>query len=372
MSHESTASDAGLRVVLSVCACLVLWTGCDSGSRPESTDGLSAKFSKLSEGTRVVFGSCLDQRRPSPILAVMAEAAPDVFVMLGDNVYADTRDPEELRRVYATARENRGLVRLQRRVSTWLATWDDHDYGENDAGREFPIKAQAQSAFLDFLEVPSDSPRRERAGVYHAEIIGTAPRRVQFIMLDTRYHRSSLQPADARLAGKGPYTPDPSPEATMLGDEQWAWLAEQLRQPAEVRVIASSVQFVSQGHGWECWGNLPRERARLVGLVRETGAKGVVMISGDRHHGELSRLAPGEGGLGYPLYDLTSSSLNRGRGRVEEPNPSRLGAAHGEPNFGVIDIEWAAPAVTVRLELRGESGSVMERLELSLMDLTPE
>ena len=47
-----------------------------------------------------------------------------------------------------------------------LATWDDHDYGENDAGSEYPLKETSKQIFLDFFGVAKDSPRRERDGVY--------------------------------------------------------------------------------------------------------------------------------------------------------------------------------------------------------------
>ena len=48
-------------------------------------------------------------------------------------------------------------------------------------------------------------------------------------------------------------------------------------------------------------------RERLLSLLRDTRAAGVVVLSGDRHYAELSVL---EGSpLGYPLYDLTSSTI---------------------------------------------------------------
>ncbi|MGE3166879.1 MAG: alkaline phosphatase D family protein [Planctomycetota bacterium] len=336
-----------------------------------AVQGPEVSAERAADGLRIAFGSCLDQNRPAPVLAALLASRPDVLVLLGDNVYADTEDDAALRSTYAQQLARPEFARLLTETPRWFATWDDHDYGANDAGAEFPAKLKSQHAFLDFLQVAAESPRRQRAGVYHAEVVGDEPRRVQFILLDTRFHRSSLALAEQRESGHGPYRPSDSAAATMLGAAQWAWLVEQLRVPAEVRIIASSVQFVSDRHGWECWGNLPRERDRFLGAIREAGACGVIVISGDRHHGEVSRLDANESGLGYPLYDVTSSSLNRGRGRVEEFNPHRLGDPYGEPNYGAIEISWLPAGARVTLELRAEEGRVVERHELRLQELSP-
>ncbi|XP_065869519.1 uncharacterized protein [Euphorbia lathyris] len=47
-----------------------------------------------------------------------------------------------------------------------IGTWDDHDYGLNDAGKEFEGKVTNQRLLLDFLDEPQDSPRRKQEGVY--------------------------------------------------------------------------------------------------------------------------------------------------------------------------------------------------------------
>ena len=95
----------------------------------------------------------------------------------------------------------------------------------------------------------------------------------------------------------------------MLGEPQWKLLEEQLRTPADLRIIASSIQVVSQEHDSEKWMNLPHERERLYRLIRDTRASGVLFVSGDVHRGEISAM---DGGVGYPLYDLTASGLSEG------------------------------------------------------------
>jgi alkaline phosphatase D len=170
---------------------------------------------------------------------------------------------DSLVHAYGQAAKIQDLATLRATVPH-LATWDDHDYGKNDAGADFAGKVQAQQLFLQFWDVPPGDPRAGREGVYHAETFGPEGQRVQVILLDTRYFRSPLRPTDQRDApGKERYLPDDDPAKTMLGDTQWAWLAERLREPAELRVIVSSIQVLAEGHGWERWGNLPRERQRL-------------------------------------------------------------------------------------------------------------
>jgi alkaline phosphatase D len=170
------------------------------------------------------------------------------------------------------------------------------------------------------------------------------------ILLDTRWFRSPL------LGEKQHYRPNPDPAATLLGDAQWAWLTEQLRKPAEVRVLASSIQVVADEHGFEKWANFPAERARLLRAIAEAGAAGVVVVSGDRHRGELSLLA--ESPVGYPLFDLTASSLNLPIVR-DEANRHRLGPLVTVANFGLVEIDWNPPAPSLTLRLVDEAGATV-------------
>ena len=115
--------------------------------------------------------------------------------------------------------------------------------------------------------------------MYDARTFGPPSMRVQVILLDTRFFRSPLKPTDERGApGKERYLPDDDPAKTMLGDAQWAWLAERLREPAALRLIVSSIQVLAEGHGWERWSNLPKERQRLFDLIRDTGARSVLFL----------------------------------------------------------------------------------------------
>lgn len=272
----------------------------------------------------------------------------------------------ELRAAYGKAANELGQRRLRAEVPV-LATWDDHDYGRNDGGADFPYKHEAKALFLDHWGIAADDPRRSREGIYHAVTLGPEGQRVQVILLDTRTFRSPLLPTDQRDApGKEHYLPDPDPAKTMLGEAQWAWLGKRLRDPAELRLIVSSIQVVAQGHGWERWGNLPRERRRLFELIAETGASGVILLSGDRHTGALYRLAEG---VPYPLHEITSSGLNMVWTENREPGPLRLGPVYGGENFGTIDVDWRRDEVT--LAVRNLAGQIVRHVIIPFDALRP-
>ena len=323
--------------------------------------------------TRVAFGSCAHQDAPQPIWDAVLAYKPDVFLFTGDNVYGNQRDgkavtaeevPATLGAAYAKVLNIPGFKAL-RATTPILATWDDNDYGTNDAGADFPLRREVQKQFVDFWDLPTDDPRRTRDAVYHAQVFGTGRQRIQIIVLDTRFFRSPLKPSDQRGApGKERYIPDDDPAKTMLGDVQWAWLAERFREPAEVRIVVSSVQLVAEGHGWERWGNFPRERQRFYDLVRDTGAEGVVVVSGDRHIGAIYRQ---DAGAPYPIYDITSSGLNVFYAAAKEDGPNRLGPLFGQANFGTVDIDWWSGEL--RLAVRDVAGQVVRSHAVALTEL---
>ncbi|MBM4232368.1 MAG: alkaline phosphatase family protein [Gammaproteobacteria bacterium] len=325
---------------------------------------------------RIVFGSCLDEEKTPPRWQTLLDRDPQLFMMLGDNVYADSvgvsdvgPDLVEMRRAYAALDAQAGFRDLRSKVPL-LAVWDDHDYGLNDGGEENPIKVEAKSIFADFFDVSADDPMRLREGIYRAGIYGPTGHRVQIILLDTRYFRSPLKPTDQRNApGKQRFVPDDDPKKTILGEAQWQWLEEQLRQPAELRFIVSSIQVIAEGHGWEGWRMMPLERTRLTRLINETKANGVIFLSGDRHRAAAYRRVEG---TPYPFYELTSSSLNSGiESRQPEIDPQRLGGGlYAGENFGMVQIDWELGVVSLDI-LSLSAGRRVRGVTLAIAELRP-
>src|SRR5262245_35900925 len=94
--------------------------------------------------TRIAFGSCVDQDKPCPIFDTIAAAKPDLLVLLGDNMHADLDKkvqvtPDVIRAKYADISRVPGFVKLKA-MCPMVGTWDDHDYGKNDAGVEWEHK----------------------------------------------------------------------------------------------------------------------------------------------------------------------------------------------------------------------------------------
>ncbi len=367
---------------LALASCQALSPGAASPARGDMTrvfsvseganSGLQQRAAAMNL-TRIAFGSCADQERPQPIWEAILAYEPQLFIFAGDNVYGDQRGgryvPENqlidsLTEAYQNATAIPGLIKLRNSVP-YLATWDDHDYGKNDAGLELPHKKISQQLFLDFWAVPKSDPRHTREGIYSAQLFGAPGKRVQVILLDTRYFRSPLNTVAVRLPGVGPYLPDSDTRKTMLGETQWAWLREQLKQPAELRLLVTSIQALAQGHGWETWANFPHERQRLFDLVRETRARGVVLLSGDRHIAALYREPAG---TAYPLVEVTSSGLTKSFANNREPGANRLGDTYGQPNFGALDIDWLNG--TLDLTIRAVNGEVVRQLKLQLDELS--
>jgi alkaline phosphatase D len=328
---------------------------------------------------RICFGSCADAAKPQPIWDAVLARKCDLFVFLGDNIYADTRDMAVLRAKYAELAAQPGFARL--RAGTPLAAiWDDHDYGENDAGGEYPFKEESRRIFLDFWNEPAGSPRRGRDGLYASYLFGPPGRRVQLILPDLRYNRTPLTSAEwadmdfdtrakARMAAglpvPGPYARNPDPQATMLGERQWRWLERQLEVPAEVRLFGSSLQVLADSTGWESWINFARDHQRLIDLIRRKHANGIVFLSGDIHYAELSKL---DVNVPYTLWDLTSSGLTE-EWKVPTPNANRVGEVLPEANFGFIDIDWQARATRLTLGIVDASGRTRMSWDLDLASL---
>ena len=346
-----------------------------------STFGDVSAFPSLPEGVvnRIAFGSCAKQWQHQTIWSAVLAAKPDLWLFLGDNIYGDTDGKTAwlVSKEQMTGEWNRLADKPEfqkaRAQIPMMATWDNHDYGSHAGGAEFSVKEESKEVFLTFWKEPKDSPRWKRSGIYDAKIFGPEGKRVQVILLDTKYNRSPFKPdplpKEERLkAGKvGGYIPDTDPAKTHLGEEQWAWLEEQLLKPAEIRLIASSTQVIPNEKGMDEWGNFPHERQKLFDIVKKTGADGVILLSGNVHFGELSRSVEGP----YKLYELTSSGMTHiNESYAKAPNKYRLFGPIIENNFGLVAIDWKSlPSPVISLSIANQMGEFSSTHKLLLSEL---
>lgn len=288
--------------------------------------------------TKIAFGSCASQNKEQPILKVAAGEKPDLFIYLGDNIYGDTENMKKMAKKYNKLCAKPEFQELQQ-TCPLLATWDDHDYGVNDGGIEYPKKEESKELFLSFWGESKNSSRRKHKGIYTSYLFGKGAQIVQIILLDTRTFRSPLLATDKNdPEQRNSYRPNLSETTTLLGEEQWAWLAKQFEKPAVIRIIASSTQFGIEYNGFEAWANFPVEQQKMLRLIKNKRANGVCFISGDVHYAEVSKITEN---AAYPVYDFTSSGITQSWSPIEA-NSNRVGEACNDNNFGLLEIDWEA------------------------------
>lgn len=303
-------------------------------------------------GLKIGFASCLNQNKAMPIFSTIKAEGFDLFLMMGDNVYGNSKseDLKELSLAYSKQRQNFDKLDFD---FPFEAIWDDNDYGLGDGGKEYHLKDKSKKLFLDFWDISNDDPRRKRSGLYHEIIKDFKGKSIQILFLDTRTFRDNLKPSDDKGAvGKERYIPFLDSTLTMLGDEQWQWLAQKMSVAIDYRFIISSIQFLAIGHGWECWNNLPYERQKLINLIDKSNIEHTVLLSGDRHRGGLYQLKTKTNKI---ISEMTSSSLNVPYSNSEEPGPLRVGGTYSRENYGVIQLDELQDSISVSLKnIKGE------------------
>ena len=291
---------------------------------------------------RVAFGSCARIVRDAEqrIFDVVSREAPDLFLWLGDNVYADAESAlaiaDEMRRQRDVPR-----ARAVARSIPQLAIWDDHDFGYNNSDGTSPIKTQSLTVFRRYWANPAYGLPAV-PGVFFEYNYGG----VDFFMLDGRYHRSPNSSPDG-------------PDKTMLGAGQLEWLQRRLlasRAPFKV-LVSGSGWSMADGLQGDTWAAFRRERDGLFEFIREREIGGVVLLSGDSHVGELNCIPWSERG-GYDLYDLVSSPLAQspGDGWYDQSPEIRMRKVYaGGANVGMLSFS-AGPDPVLRFDLYDERG----------------
>ncbi|CAH0516723.1 unnamed protein product [Peronospora belbahrii] len=335
----------------------------------------------------VAFGSCNDQSFPQPMWSTIAAHEPELWIWMGDNIYADMKElgeprsflipprkmfveapREELVRRYNKLMANEDYKAFVNRTPI-IGIWDDHDYGINDGGKLYSNREESQQVFLDFIGEPVDSPRRKQKGIYTSYTIGFDEKTVKFILVDNRYHRDSYG----------------TKNGTLLGETQWKWLENELMtSTAAFNVIVSGVQILP-GDRYpvaECWGRFPSERERLLKLVLASKAKGVILLSGDVHFSEINQVVCSNGV--NKITEITSSGLTHSWMEFHVPSIKYIMALmftyanlvlpwefrptqksfYGHLNWGSIDFDWQhTPHPVATVKTRGADDQV--KLEYS-------
>ena len=324
--------------------------------------------------SKILFGSCGHQDKNIPIFNAINKEQGDLFIFLGDNIYGDTNDMDVLADKYQRLGAKPGFKTLKAQTPI-IAMWDDHDFGQNDAGKEYPHKEQSRQIMLNFWDEPANSARRTRPdGIYTSYMYGENEQTIQVIMPDLRWNRDALNHVGEleyytkrKLNNQGPYSPSEVKGASMLGEAQWQWLEQALKKPAAIKLIASSLQLLPDFTGWESWANFPEDRNRLFALIKKHKVNGVVIISGDTHWGEISKY---QQNLDYPLIEMTSSGLTE-KWKDVSPNKHRVGDFTHNVNYGDLSVDWQQTDPAISLKLKGIDGEVIMQSDFSLSSISP-
>ncbi len=259
----------------------------------------------------------------------MARKNPDLFIWLGDNIYADTQDPLVLEQKYAVQLAHPEYQRFKSHIPI-LGTWDDHDFGLNNSGKENVNKKESQRLFLDFLGEEKNSQRRHQEGIYGSYLIGEGEKSIKIILLDVRYFRD---------------------KNNLLGKKQWKWLKRDLKNSkARVHIIASgSAFFLRETFRTEEWSDYPEEKRMLMDLVVKNEVPNPIFISGDLHFAKIfsKEIDP------YNRYftEVMSSGLNSGNRAPAFLIKMLYGAQNTfvGNNFGQIEVNWEKKQVDLSI-----------------------
>lgn len=276
----------------------------------------------------IAFGSCCDQTKPQTFWNHLVDLNPDLWIWLGDSIYADYFPYTARRAAYETLKNRPGYRKLAERCQI-IGTWDDHDFGYNNAGSEFTDKLLSKKAYLEFLDEPHSSPRWNREGIYGSHILEAQGQRILTILLDLRY-----------------FKPNRGDDADLLGTAQWHWLENELAShSADLILIGSSIQCIPDFTEKESWYQYPSSRRRLLELLDNVDVP-TIILSGDRHFTEFSRM---ETENKRSIVEFTASGLTHTSSR-RNTNSFRVGDVVREMNFGVIEVKFK-PDMDVKLRM---------------------
>lgn len=299
---------------------------------------------------KIAIGSCSfinEERddRPRPygsgyeIFESIVDKDPDVMFWLGDNTYLRTPDFTTDRGLRHRHRHTRATPELQALLGSvhHYATWDDHDYGPNDSDRSYVNKKLAEKAFNDYW------------GNLNTDAVGNggvtqhfAWNDVEIFMLDNRYHRAPNR--------------DPNEDKAYFGKAQVDWLIDALTASrAPFKIVVSGGQVISTAAKYENYATYPGEREYLLNRINESRIEGVLFLSGDRHHTEISRM---ERDNAYPLIDITCSPLTSGtHKRRDEGNTLQVADKFFyEHNFGILEVTGERTDRVLKLNIYDKKG----------------
>ena len=274
------------------------------------------------------------------IFKSISDKKPDFMIWGGDNFYLREADWGTRTGMMHRNTHSRNVPELQPLLGNThhYAIWDDHDYGTNDSDRSFWQKDISLEMFKLFWANPNYAFKEEACtGTFQWGD-------VQFFMMDDRWFRA---PNENQTADRDYY-----------GKKQMTWLIDALTgSSATFKIIVTGGQVVNPAKVFENMSNYEAERDELLKKITDAKIKGVMFVSGDRHHTVLQKLD--RSGSNYPLYDLTVSPLTSGPAKLvkaEDDSPLVEGTVYTERNFGICEVSGTLKDRVLKISIFDSKG----------------
>jgi len=295
----------------------------------------------------------------SSIFETMAKEKAAFMLWLGDNWYTRDVDYYSEWGLWYRAQHDRAQPILQKflKAMPHISTWDDHDYGPNDIGKNYILKDVSRNIFMKYFCNPSYGENGQ--GIYTMTSWGDA----DIFITDDRWFRSADHMKDS-VNGK------PNPEKRMMGEQQMEWLKNSLLfSMATFKIIAVGSQVLNPVSPYDKWKNSPVEYGDLMNFLKENKINGVLFLSGDRHHSEIIKVdRPGS----YPLFDITVSPLTSGTHRFAGPevnNPYRVLGIDEKQNYAKFSFSGPKDKRKLLVEFFGVKGNKLGEWSISENEL---
>ena len=304
----------------------------------------------------IAFGSGADDDEGSrAVWDRIASSNVDAMILLGDTPYIDSTilDVQRRRhREFSSVTEFQNLVRS----TPFWGTWDDHDFGANDSDGMLPGKENSLKAFIEYR--PNKYFGDGKEGVYTNFRYGP----VEIFLLDARWW-SWTEPSFADSTKK-----------TLLGNSQWHWLKEALRNSdATFKLIACGMIWDDkENHEKDDWGTYLYERDELFSYIGEENISGVALIGGDIHVSRVLKYKTEEQ-TGYPLYQFITSPIHgRTISSLNVPHPDLIRDAVHPHTFMKITIDTRVDPATLIAEFIDKDGKrLFKDVKVNLEELSP-
>ncbi len=292
----------------------------------------------------------------SVIFESMAKDTAAFTLWLGDNWYTREADYMSEWGLWYRASRDRAQPVLQHLLKAMpqYAIWDDHDFGPDNSGFSYGLKEVSRQIFMRYWCNPFYG--EDQQGIYSQISYGD----VDLFLTDDRYFRSADEMEDS-IYGK------PNPDKHFFGDRQLKWLEDALVQSrATFKIIAIGSQTLNPMATDEGFYLYSAEYQTLMEFLKRSDIKGVIFLTGDRHHSEIIKTErPGN----YDLFDITVSPFTSGVARVkgaEINNPSRVpGSLVEQRNYAKIGVEGKKNERILKVQFRAEDGKTLYSWSIS-------